>query len=297
MSVYNHIFQIMNQPMLLMSQNEIEVRIEDANQAFLRLCGYTLKELQSKKSSYLLHKYKINISRQVMRSEVNIYTKSKRKISVRIDLQPLPRSIDNKLLYAFIIFEDLSPYNWIEQQAERNKVLISGIIDRHHHVRFLRDRLAPFQIEPNQQMQDETLLQFIAETDHGKILKIIQEAHLQKKERSITIKTSKLSGIEFELSVSFTPIIDGFGDVLEFAFVIWDLRPVDDCIEASMKLRIWMAKRDITVGYLSSSTGISIQTISKLRNGKILKPQRLTAELVASELQVDVHDIWSEIRK
>lgn len=116
-----------------------------------------------------------------MRSEVIIYTKSKRKISVRIDLQPLPRSIDNKLLYAFIIFEDLSPYNWIEQQAERNKVLISGIIDRHHHVRFLRDRLAPFQIEPNQQMQDETLLQFIAETDHGKILKIIQEAHLQKK--------------------------------------------------------------------------------------------------------------------
>lgn len=99
------------------------------------------------------------------------------------------------------------------------------------------------------------------------------------------------------MSVSFTPIIDGFGDVLEFAFVIWDLRPVDDCIEASMKLRIWMAKRDITVGYLSSSTGISIQTISKLRNGKILKPQRLTAELIASELQVDVHDIWSEIRK
>lgn len=51
MSVYNHIFQIMNQPMLLMSQNEIEVRIEDANQAFLRLCGYTLKELQSKKAA------------------------------------------------------------------------------------------------------------------------------------------------------------------------------------------------------------------------------------------------------
>ena len=44
----------------------------------------------------------------------------------------------------------------------------------------------------------------------------------------MTLKTSKLSGIELELSVTFTPIIDGFGEVLEFAFVIWDLRPVDD---------------------------------------------------------------------
>ncbi|WP_054024244.1 helix-turn-helix domain-containing protein [Bacillus sp. FJAT-28004] len=297
MSIYSKIFQMMNQPMILLGQNEHEVRIEDANQAFLRLSGYTLKALQSKKSSNLLQKYKINISRPVMKSEVIIYTKLKRKISVRIDLQPLPWNSDDTFRYAFIIFEDLSPYNWIQQQADRNKVLISGIIDRNHHVRFLRDRLAPFQIEPNQQMQDETLLQFIADTDHGRILKIIQEAHLRKKERSLTLKTSKLNGIEFELSVSFTPIIDGFGDVLEFAFVIWDLRPVDDSIDASMKLRIWMAKRDITVGYLSSSTGISIQTISKLRNGKILKPHRLTAELIASELQIAVHEIWPEIRK
>jgi len=295
LSIYSKIFQLMNQPMILLSQHEQEVRIEDANHAFLRLSGYSLKALQSKKSSYLLQKYKIDVSRQYMKSDVNIYTKLKRKIPVRIDLQPLPS--DEVHHYAFIIFEDLSPYRWIEQQAEKNKVLISGIIDKNHHVRFLRDRLAPFQIEPNQQMQDETLLQFIADADHGKILKIIREAHLRKKERSLTLKTSKLSGVEFELSVSFTPILDGFGNVLEFAFVIWDLRPIDDRIAASMKLRIWMAKRDITVGYLSSSTGISIQTISKLRNGKILKPQRLTAELIASELQVAVHEIWSEIRK
>nr|WP_272898796.1 helix-turn-helix transcriptional regulator [Paenibacillus sp. MMS18-CY102] len=62
-----------------------------------------------------------------------------------------------------------------------------------------------------------------------------------------------------------------------------------------MKLKIWMAKRDISTSQLSLSTGISIQTISKLRNGKITKPQRLTAELIASELRVEITDIWPEV--
>jgi DNA-binding Xre family transcriptional regulator len=287
----------MDQPMILLCQNDRGVRIDDANQAFLRLTGYTLAELQSKKSSYLLKKYKIDNARQVLKSEVNIFTKLKRQIAVSIDQQPLPKSTHDENTRAFIIFEDLTPYKWIEQQAERNKVLISGIVDSHQHVRFVRDGLASLLFEADRNLKDETLLQFIADTDHGSLKEVLQEAYLYKKEKSITLKTSKQSGIELEMSVTFAPIIDGYGDVNEFSFVIWDLRPIDNQIDASVKLRIWMAKRDVTAGYLSASTGISIQTISKLRNGKILKPQRLTAELIASELQIEVHEIWSEIRK
>ncbi|HTG71671.1 MAG TPA: helix-turn-helix domain-containing protein [Candidatus Udaeobacter sp.] len=297
MSIYRKIYQMMDQPMLLMSQSNHEVQIDDANQAFLRLSGYTLKELQSKPSSTLLQKYKIDASRQVFKSEVILYTKQKRQISVRIDQQPLPKNSKDDSNRAFIIFEDLTPYKWIEQQAERNKVLISGIVDSHQRVRLLRAGPAPLLFEADRNMKNETLLQFIADTEHGPMKKVLKQAYLSKKESCFKLKTNKLSGIELELSVMFTPIIDGFGEVLEFAFVIWDLNPVNDKAEASMKLRIWMAKRDITAGHLSASTGISIQTISKLRNGKILKPQRLTAELIASELQVDVHDIWSEVRK
>lgn len=297
MSIYSQIFQIMGQPMILLSQNDREVRIEDANQAFLRLTGYTLAELQSKKSSYLLKKYRIDNARQVLKSEVGIYTKLERQISVRIDQQPLPTCSQDGTIRAVITFEDLSPYKWIDQQAEKNKVMISGIVDSHQHVRFLRDGLAPLLFEPDRKLKDETLMQFIADTDHGLMRDVIQETYLHKKEKSIKLKTSKQSGIELEMSVTFAPILDGYGEVSEFAFVIWDLRPVDEKIEASVKLRIWMAKRDVTAGHLSASTGISIQTISKLRNGKILKPQRLTAELIASELQIEVHEIWSETRK
>nr|WP_281378797.1 helix-turn-helix transcriptional regulator [Paenibacillus phyllosphaerae] len=54
-----------------------------------------------------------------------------------------------------------------------------------------------------------------------------------------------------------------------------------------------MARRKISAQELSESTGISVQTISKLRNGKILKPQRLTAELLATVLGVKPQDIWA----
>ncbi|CAM4520373.1 DNA-binding Xre family transcriptional regulator [Paenibacillus endophyticus] len=297
MSIYSQVFQLLHQPMLIMSQNELDVRIVDANQAFLRLSGYTLEELQSKNGRYLLQKYNIDTTIQVVKSEVILQTKLNQQISVRVDQQPLPACPEDGCTCSFVIFENLTPYKWIEQQAEKNKVLISGIVDRQQHIRFLRDSLAPLLFEPDQKMQNETLMQFIDDSEHVKIMKIIQETYLLKKERSLTLKTSKLSGIELELSVTFAPIVDGFGEAHEFAFVIWDLKPVDDQIDASLKLRIWMAKRDMTAGHLSTVTGISIQTISKLRNGKIVKPQRLTAELIASELQVDVQEIWSEVRK
>ncbi|WP_141506048.1 helix-turn-helix domain-containing protein [Paenibacillus luteus] len=296
MSIYEQVFQMMDQPMLILIQDDNGVRIEDANQAFIRMTGYTINELQSEKGSIFLEEYKIETSVPVLKSEVSILTKQKKMLPVRLDQQPLPKCSVNSYKKSFVIFEDLTPYKWIEQQSEKNKVLISGIVDRHEHIRFLRDSLGHSLFEA-QQMNDESLLQFVADTEQGPMRQVLQKAKLDKEERSLTIRTSKLSGIELNMSVTFAPILDGFGDVREFAFVIWDLNPIDDQVDASLKLRIWMAKKDMSAGHLSALTGISIQTISKLRNGKILKPQRLTAELIASELQVDVYEIWQEIRK
>jgi DNA-binding Xre family transcriptional regulator len=171
------------------------------------------------------------------------------------------------------------------------------LFDKNLHIRNFRQSSTPIIFEPDRTLDDENLLQFVAERDHERMLAAFAEAAANKKEKSIILQTSKRSGIELELSITFTPIYDGFGNSKEFAFVIWDLKPVDSEIDAATKLKIWMAKRDITAGHLSALTGISIQTISKLRNGKIIKPQRLTAELIASELQVGVHEIWTEIRK
>lgn len=273
MSVYRQIFQNMDFPMLVIRQNNQGVSVEDANHAFVRLTGYTVKELRSEKCSLYLKRYNIDTTATVLKSEINIMTKNNRQLFTRLNQQPLPRNNQDGYTRSYVIFEDLTPYRWIQQQSEINKVLISGIVDRHQHIRLLRDSLSPLLFEADRNMTDETLLQFITETEHGSMKEVLQEATLNKQERSLTLKTTILSGVELMMSATFTPILDGFGEVLEFAFVIWDLSPINDQIDPSLKLRIWMAKKDMTAGHLSASTGISIQTISKLRNGKILKPK------------------------
>ncbi|MDQ0058338.1 helix-turn-helix domain-containing protein [Paenibacillus harenae] len=297
MTPYYRLFQIFDKPIIILGMEQGQVRIIDANEAFSRLLGYTLEEIKSKESAGHLLKYNIDVSKQSLKSELGINTKQNKQIPVRVDQHPIPKEPGETELLCFVVFEDLTAFKWIEQKCEQNKVIISGIVDAHAHIRFLRDSVAPLLFEPDKKMEDETILSFIADSEHVRLMDALSEAGTMKKEKSLTLQTSRLSGIELELSITFTPIFDGFGETKEYAFVIWDLKPIDDSIDSSMKLKIWMAKRDMTAGMLSEATGISMQTISKLRNGKILRPQRLTAELIASELRVDVHDIWTKIGK
>lgn len=60
------------------------------------------------------------------------------------------------------------------------------------------------------------------------------------------------------------------------------------------KLRILMAREDINTTELAAKTGLSLATISNLRTGKIVKPQLLTAQLIADALNVETHRIWSD---
>lgn len=283
--------------MVILKQNKRETLIEDANVAFSRLTGYSLEEMIERSREHIKNNYFIDTSRQILKSEVIIRTKLKRPVSIRVNQQPLPEARPDGYRRSLLLIEDLSSFKWIEQQCGKNRVLLSGTLDKHQHIRFFRDRFAPLLFKPDRTLEDETLMNFIADTEQERLKEVLQEAYRKKKERCLKLQTSKLSGIELELSITFAPILDGFDEVKEFAFVIWDLKPIDEKICSSLKLKICMAKRDISAAQLAASTGISIQTISKLRNGKIVKPQRLTAELIASELQVDIGEIWQQIGK
>ncbi|MCR2803156.1 helix-turn-helix domain-containing protein [Paenibacillus soyae] len=298
MKVHQQIFQMLDQPMVVLQEKNGEISVEDANFAFLDLIGYTLPRLKAKEGKELAERFHIDLSKRILKSEIRLKTKARVQLRLRIEQLPLPESPGDDCRRALIIAEDLTAYSWIEQQLERGKVLMSGVVDKHLHIRFLRDSLAPLMFEPDQTLEDETLLQFIAENDRERLLQLMNEACEHYEERSLTIHTSKLSGVELELELTFSPIRNGVGKCNVMAFVIWDFRPVgEDEIDPSMKLKIWMAKRDMTAGQLSEATGISLQTISKLRNGKINKPQRLTAELIASELGIETSAIWPATRK
>ncbi|MFF2887744.1 helix-turn-helix domain-containing protein [Paenibacillus sp. NPDC057967] len=298
MSVHQQLFHLLNQPMLILKEHDGIVQVVDANEAFMKLTGYPLPHLQATKSQYLKSQYGIDLQKRIVKREILMQTKRKNELAVRIEQIPLPAQTDDPWIRAFLIFEDLTAYKWIDRQLDKGKVLISGVVDKHLHIRFLRDNMAPLLFEPDTTMEDETLLQFIAENERPRMMEILQETSRLQKEQNVTIHTSKLSGIELELELTYYPVLDSFGHCSELAFVVWDLRPANDqAVDSATKLKIWMAKRDMSAGHLAASTGISLQTISKLRNGKIEKPQRLTAELIASELRVDVHHIWPSIRK
>lgn len=284
--------------MLILKELDGIVQVEDANEAFVKLSGFPLSHLLATDSQLIKQKYHIDLRKRILKREIKISTSRRNDIAVRIEQIPLPDTSEDQWVRAFLIFEDLTAYKWIDRQLEKGKVLISGVVNKHLHIRFLRDNMAPLLFEPDSTMEDETLLQFIAENERPRMLEIFQDTTKLRKEQNVTLYTSKLSGVELELELTYCPILNGYGECSELAFVVWDLRPANDqVVDSAMKLKIWMAKRDISAGQLAVSTGISQQTISKLRNGKIEKPQRLTAELIASELGVEVHHIWSSVRK
>ncbi|MDF2835201.1 MAG: transcriptional regulator, family [Paenibacillus sp.] len=302
MNLYEQVFRMHGQAMAVIAEQEGNVRVLDANDAFIRLTGFDKDELVANRESRFVFSYPADLSRRALKSEMTLVARTGQELHVRYEQVPLTDSSDSGISdgitnKALVLFEDLTAYNWISQQLLSRSILVSGIVDEHMHIRFLRDRLAPLMFEPERMLEDESLLAFVADSDHDQIRTILEQASSMSGEQSITLHTSKQSGVELELELTYVPIMDGCGKLKEFAFVIWDLRPSDEMADPSVKLKIWMAKRDMSAGALSAATGISLQTISKLRNGKISKPQRLTAELIAAELAVEVHEIWPIVRR
>lgn len=298
MTVHQQIFRLLDQAMLILKHRNGELLIDDANDAFLEMTGYTLAYLKSKDGRELSERFKIDLSKRVLKSEIVIRTKARNKLIVRVEQMPLPRRPGDEWTRALLIVQDLTAFNWIEQQLDKGKVLMSGIMDKHMHIRFLLHITAPLPFDPDDTMEDETLLHFIAEEEHPRIKSLLRNAAQLQQEHTITLLTRKKVSAQLELELTFFPIQNGYGKCNVMAFVIWDIRPSGEhADDPSVKLKIWMAKRDITAGQLSQATGISLQTISKLRNGKIKKPQRLTAELIASELGIDTYEIWPSLRR
>ncbi len=61
--------------------------------------------------------------------------------------------------------------------------------------------------------------------------------------------------------------------------------------DPATKLRVLMAERDVNVSELADMTGLSRNTISRLRNGEV-NPTHETAYRVASALGVRTSSIW-----
>lgn|GEM_PF-4931340 len=189
MPAFYHIFQILDQPMMLVRVTKDTTTIHEPNEAFCRLSGYKQAQLMSASLDLLISSHLPCDCGQHFTQETILTTAKQKEIPVHVEFRTLTVTDHDDANYALLIFEDKSEY-----------------------------------------ALDEPLT-------------AINQVH-----------------------------------------------------DSAKRLKMWMAKRDISTNQLASITNISLQTISKLRNGHIKKPNRLTAELIAAELQVAVSDIWPEVR-
>ncbi|MWC29262.1 helix-turn-helix domain-containing protein [Paenibacillus sp. MMS18-CY102] len=217
--------------------------------------------------------------------------------SITMETKPLPYlgEEDSGRTYYLIIAKDMSADKWLEQQSTVKKALNIGICDNEYIVRKFHQNYSPLSNVDHSPLH-QSIFDFLDPNEHEMIKTQLSTASTESNSCDIVVRTISFEDISgLEMRATICPIFDGFGAIQEYAFSVWDLKEANDSGQPGMKLKIWMAKRDISTSQLSLSTGISIQTISKLRNGKITKPQRLTAELIASELRVEITDIWPEV--
>lgn len=198
--------------------------------------------------------------------------------------------------YYLLTATDLSADLWIDQQSKSGKSFYVGILDKHYIVRKFHVNFTPAVEPADVTVLNHSIFDFLNVAEHERIRAQLRECILDRNQRDLFMHTLRFDELsELALRTTICPIYNGFGEIEQFAFSIWEMQESSSSEQSGTKLKIWMAKRDLSASQLSLSTGISMQTISKLRNGKIIKPQRLTAELIASELRVDVQEIWPEL--
>ncbi|TYP79339.1 helix-turn-helix domain-containing protein [Paenibacillus methanolicus] len=135
-------------------------------------------------------------------------------------------------------------------------------------------------------------MSLIHEDDRRRVVEVIRRAVLGSRPENLNIRTKWLVNEEsLEVTLTLAPFYHSDNTLNQYAFIVTDLRSSQG--DPAVKLKIMMARCNLSALDLSESTGISVQTISKLRNGRIQKPQRLTAELLATELGVKPQDIWA----
>lgn len=292
MPVFETIFDTMDTPMALLKGAANQPIFDRVNEAFVRLAGLSRQKLAGQPLAALFPGCKLEALRQSA-SVYTLQTRHEQAMRVKLSCRKLDIALDAVWL---LTAEDVSAAQWIERQSGVQPVLLSGIVESDYVISRL-EKTSPAavpELAPELEYLQKSILSIIHPDEQERTIAAIQEAARSRQSGNLTIQTKRLAdALDLEVRLVFQPFYDGSGELKQYAFVVTDLRPSTTPVDPAVKLKIVMARCNMSAQQLSETTGISVQTISKLRNGKIRKPQRLTAELIATELGVKPQEIWS----
>ncbi|WP_225446533.1 helix-turn-helix domain-containing protein [Paenibacillus rhizovicinus] len=193
--------------------------------------------------------------------------------------------------------EDISAKSWIDGMRESQKVLLGGILnDKFIVERFFKYYPTPV-FDNHRFPESELLNEYLDDDERERLLTVLKQTAQQRQKHHIVVRTKEFTdSAQLDLHIAYHPFYHMDGGLKNIAFIVSDIRSIapdaSDTVDSSVTLKVLMARNYMSAQQLSAVTGISMQTISKLRNGKINKPQRQTALLIAQALKVSPQVIW-----
>ncbi|SEP11078.1 helix-turn-helix domain-containing protein [Paenibacillus sp. OV219] len=245
-------------------------------------------------------------------AEVDVTAPNNMHIFAELHVKPIRYANDS---YYLLTFRDRSEHKWIDDLLVKQRVELSLVLTSAGSITSMRSYHEPIPFD-RQTITMQPGQRFVAESDRERVRAILDTL------RSRTDATAEPLMFKLQLfedqylaHALIRPFFYADGTFRCFAICILsvetlhqaDEKPTknmtiameeysqDEMNEPSFKLRLLMLKRNMTVTKLAEHTQISLTTISNIRNGKIKKPQRLTAHLIAEQLGVSPDEIWGSL--
>jgi DNA-binding Xre family transcriptional regulator len=300
----NHLFYLLSDPMLIIEIKESRLYIRDVNQAFTEFSGFKKSDLLHLDPSSAISTadtgssfYDVihSLSEDEWSSpsiECALVTKSSTPAPIRLSSRKLQ---SDGLTFYVLICKDLRETKWIDDYIVQNKIMISTIVDDKYNIKTLKHYYAPVQ-EPSSSYIGTSIYDMVLEHDRSKAKRVFEYAKNNRTAEKIDFQL-KLGDRSYSTSALIQPFYNGNRSFKNFVVILMNMQLSSQEEDPSYKLRMLMLSKNVSVTSLAQSTLISLTTISKIRNGKIKKPQRLTAELIAGELGVRPEMIWSNFKR
>lgn len=218
--------------------------------------------------------------------------------------------------YYILTLKDRSEHQWIHEFLLQQRIEMSLILTNTGSITSMRSYHEPIPFD-RQTISMQPGQRFVADSDRERVRQFLNTLRNQHDAtpRPLTFKL-QLFDDQYDAQALIKPFFFADGTFRCFAILILTVETVDQAdankpsknmaiameeygqdepSDPSFKLRLLMLKRNMTVTKLAENTQISLTTISNIRNGKIKKPQRLTAHLIAEQLGVSPDDIWGPL--
>ncbi|NIK70913.1 MULTISPECIES: helix-turn-helix domain-containing protein [unclassified Paenibacillus] len=292
-----NVFYLLADPMFIVELEHNRWYIRDINYAFTKLTGYKKTELMDADPDGLLRRgfsfggLMTQLSDDHEQSlEQELISKSTASIPVRFSSRRLPSSEQTCFI---MICKDLSEERYIEEYAMDNQVLMSIGVSEQLRITNATRYYSPF--KPIN-LVNHSIFDHVAEESRKPLRRILEYARTHGTTEQTDVRL--YFGDQLRMTtVVVKPFFHGNKEFKGYVVLLTGMLQPAREEDAAYKLRMLMLSKNITATSLAQSTLISLTTISKIRNGKIKKPQRLTAELIAGELGVKPESIWSGFKR